>query len=65
MHPIDIATKEHHELSTEGRAGWWILMALVATTILVVAIVMATPDAGAGHDPQQSAQVDEGVDPAS
>lgn len=63
MHPIDVKQRDHHEPASDSRAGWWILMALVAATILVVALVMAS-GTGEEEGPAEQVPSEQPADPA-
>lgn len=65
MHPLEIASKEQREQpAPEGQSGWLILMALVAATILVVALVMSFSGEVSNGTPEAPVPSEEPVDPA-
>lgn len=65
MHPIEIATQDQREHpAPERQAGWLILMALVAVTILVVALVMSFSGDEPNRGSDQPIPSEEPVDPA-
>ncbi len=68
MHPIDTATTQEHEdypSSSEVRAGWWAIVALVILVALLVTVVLVFSGDVSSPEPRAPQPTEAPIDPGA